>query len=73
MKIYRNHYGSQLDPDESTGYSFHSSRRDAELASKDRTPHANASSSFVELMSVPPRKASLLCWLNKYAGHPNNG
>jgi hypothetical protein len=75
MKFYRVRYSSEGG--NSGGYSWHTSRRDAEKAARDAA--ANDPAEYIDgppqwdEIEIVPTKKSLLDALNTYAGHPNNG
>ncbi len=73
MTIYRNHYGSESNPDESQGFIYHISRKDAKAAEKNRTPFGGNCLSFGEPFFVPCTKHGVVAFLQKYASHPDNG
>lgn len=74
MKIYRVSLWSDSG-DGSTGYSYHSSKREAEKAAREnRSAKSNDSPDpDVEVIDVSPTRAGIIKVLNRYGGHPDNG
>lgn len=59
---------------ESLGYSYHPSRRSAEMAAKRaKQGGAEIGPLGIERHQFRSTKAELLKWANKWASHPNNG
>ncbi len=73
MKFYRNHYGSELDPEESTGFVFFTSKAGALRDAKGRTLKSEDDTNLAQLIDIPLNKAGILRSLNHFAGHPDNG
>ncbi len=73
MKFYRNHYGSDSDPAESTGFAFFTSKSEALRDAKGRTLKNEDDANLAELIDVPSNKAGILRSLNHFATHPDNG
>lgn len=73
MKIYRNHYGSIADNNESTGFSFHATKGEAARAALGRTPKNGDPESFLHVVNIRWTKYEIVAALNLYASHPDNG
>lgn len=79
MKIYRNHYISELVGSE--GSSFHASKREAKRAAAERgfdkrSMRENAGVDDrcdTSVINVKPTRAEIVRLLNDYAAHPDNG
>jgi hypothetical protein len=75
MKIYRNHYSK--DGGGSNGFSFHSSKSDAVKAVKavnrSQQEQFEEPSEIAEPLEIELSKKGILQFLNRNAGHPDNG
>lgn len=56
---------------EHQGYSYHSSKADAQRAVRE--VKANGHECTIEVTECKPTKAEIIDYLNRYAAHPNNG
>ncbi len=75
MKIYRNHYSTECGC--SDGYSFHSSKADALKAVRDtrnsQEEQFEEPLEIAEAFEIELSKKGILQFLNRNAGHPDNG
>ncbi len=60
----------RVDGDEHTGYGHYSSKRDADTAIRDASPHCKCT---VEIIVVKPTKAGIISALEIYGGYADNG
>ena len=71
MRIYQNHYRDPMH--ESHGYSYHTSKADAQRAARKNVREDPGSEVQTEVMEFPISKAGLLRALNRCGTHPDNG
>lgn len=67
MTIYQNHYSIK---GESNGYSYHTSKKDAELAKKSQSEEVEITT---DVRKYPLTKAGMIRALTYFGAHPNNG
>lgn len=67
MKLYRVHH-ADYGGIGSAGFSWHTTRRDAEKAKRE-----SGADSSVEAIEIKLTKAGILKLLRRYADHPDNG
>lgn len=67
MKLYRVHYSRDDDPNESAGYSWHSSKEAAKKAGR------NGAGVRVDAFEFECNKSGVIELLNQVASYPDNG
>lgn len=67
MKLYRVEYRNE-DDDTHEGYSYHPSKKDAQIACKCSYGHT-----IITQIEVATDKKGIIRALNQYTGHPDNG
>lgn len=73
MILYRNHYGSSGDPNESIGFSWHTSRAAALKAAKGWILQESDPEPLAKPIEFLPTKAGIVNLLARVASHPDNG